>query len=112
MEEELTGLAAHGLLAPRVRAVAQSIATPERWWLPARERPGGLGPADRLHMMEQFFGLQWGHLMFSRLLGVVKAPKPEAIGQRARMAKEAFLTLYSKPISDKRKRGDGGKNSP
>src|SRR5690242_19485751 len=89
-------------------------------WLSQSQRPSGgdcpragdrgpWAPGDRLHMMEQFFGLQWGHLMLSRLLGAVKAPKPEAIGQRARMAKEAFLTLYSKLISDKRTRGDRGK---
>jgi len=67
---------------------------------------GVLGPGDPQHMMEQFFGLLWGDLMLSRLLGAVKVPKPEAIGQRARMATEAFLTLYAKPMSDKRKRGD------
>ena len=75
--------------------------------LVARAQTAGvLGPGDPQHMMEQFFGLLWGDLMLSRLLGAVKVPKPEAIGQRARRATEAFLTLYAKPMSDKRKRGD------
>ena len=75
--------------------------------LVARAQTAGLlGPGDPQHMMEQFFGLLWGDLLLSRLLGAVQVPKPDAIGLRARMATEAFLALYTKPISHKRKRGD------
>lgn len=72
--------------------------------LMARAQAAGvLGPGDPRELMEQFFALLWGDLMLSRLLGAQKVPKPEAIGQRARKATEAFLTLYAKP---KGKRGD------
>jgi AcrR family transcriptional regulator len=72
--------------------------------LMARAQAAGvLGPGDPQEMMEQFFALLWGDLMLSRLLGAQKVPKPEAIGQRARKATAAFLTLYAKP---KGKRGD------
>lgn len=76
--------------------------------LVARAQTAGvLGPGDPQHMMEQFFGLLWGDLMLSRLLGAQKVPKPEAIGRKARKATEAFLRLHAKPICDKGKRGDG-----
>jgi AcrR family transcriptional regulator len=71
--------------------------------LVARAQTAGvLGPGDPQDMMEQFFGLLWGDLMLSRLLGAHKVPKPEAIGQRARKATEAFLELYAKPMGNKR----------
>jgi hypothetical protein len=51
-------------------------------------------------MIEQFFGLLWGDLLFSRLLGAAGAPKPAEIDQRARNATQAFLALYANPVSD------------
>jgi hypothetical protein len=118
LEEELIGLAAHGLLVPRPRDVAQTLNTSrlvnrnDLAELVARAQTAGVLGAGGPHMMEQFFGLLWGEFMLSRLLGAVKVPKPEAIGQRARMVAEALLTLYAKPISDQREQSDGGREKP
>jgi AcrR family transcriptional regulator len=59
------------------------------------QEAGSLGPGDPPRMMEQFFGLLWGDLMMSRLLGVVPSPAPAEIQRRARDAAEAFLKLYA-----------------
>jgi hypothetical protein len=53
-------------------------------------------------MMEQFFALLWGDLMFGRLLGVAASPKSAEIDRRAHAATEAFLKLYANPIPARR----------
>jgi AcrR family transcriptional regulator len=55
---------------------------------------GILDAGDPPEMMEQFFGLLWGDLMLSRLLGVAAA-KPAEINRRAQAATDAFLKLYA-----------------
>jgi AcrR family transcriptional regulator len=67
---------------------------------------GILDQGDPQTMMEQFFGLLWGDLMLSRLLGTVNVPKPAEISHRAREATNLFLRLYAKPVHDARKQGD------
>lgn len=62
---------------------------------------GILAEGDPREMMEQFFGLLWGDLMLSRLLGAA-VPKPAEIAKRARAATEAFLRLYANPAADAR----------
>jgi AcrR family transcriptional regulator len=66
--------------------------------LASAQSAGVLGQGDSQHMMEQFFGLLWGDLMLSRLLGAVNAPKSAEIDRRARVATDSFLKLYAKPI--------------
>lgn len=61
-----------------------------------------LGDGDPQEMMEQFFGLLWGDLMLSRLLGVAALPKPAEIDRRAHAATEAFLKIYANPTTDRR----------
>lgn len=48
-------------------------------------------PAD---LVEQFFGLLWGDLMMSLLLGVADRPKPREITARAQGAASAFVRLH------------------
>lgn len=73
----------------------------------ARAQAAGLlNQDDPQQMMEQFFGLLWGDLLLNRLLGAVEVPKPAEIDQRAQVATRSFLTLYTKPVQHKRKRGD------
>jgi AcrR family transcriptional regulator len=56
-----------------------------------------LGRGDPEHMMEEFFGLLWGDLMLSRLLGAVSVPKSAEIYRRARVATASFLSLHAQP---------------
>jgi AcrR family transcriptional regulator len=62
-----------------------------------------LGQGDPQHMMEQFFGLLWGDLMLSRLLGAASVPKQGEIIGRARVATESFLSLHAEPKHCSRK---------
>jgi AcrR family transcriptional regulator len=59
------------------------------------QRVGILGDGDPQEMMEQFFGLLWGDLMLTRLLGLAGVPKPAEIEQRAGAAAAAFLKLHA-----------------
>jgi AcrR family transcriptional regulator len=52
-----------------------------------------LGPGDPSRIMEQFFGLLWGDLLLSRLLGA-SAPTAVEIAQRAAAATTALMKLY------------------
>jgi AcrR family transcriptional regulator len=63
---------------------------------------GILDHGDPEEMMEQFFGLLWGDLMVSRLLGVATPPKPAEIDRRAHAATEAFLKIYGNPTAEAR----------
>jgi AcrR family transcriptional regulator len=60
-------------------------------------RSAGLLDGQSGQMAEQFFGLLWGNLMVSLLLGVADRPSPREITSRARDATAAFLRLYLKP---------------
>jgi AcrR family transcriptional regulator len=55
---------------------------------------GVLGSGDAAQMMEQFFALLWGDLLFSRLLGAVNSPTPDEIKRRSGDAAAAFLMLH------------------
>jgi hypothetical protein len=74
--------------------------------LAGAQAAGVLGPGHPQQMMEQFFGLLWGDLMLSRLLGAVSVPRPEEIDRRARVATESFLKIHAKPTHAGRKRDD------
>lgn len=63
---------------------------------------GVLERGDPASMMEQFFALLWGDLIFGRLLGAITTPKPVEIEQRARAATEIFLKLYAGPMTKHR----------
>lgn len=66
----------------------------------ARAQAAGiLGQGSPQKMMEQFFGLLWGDLMMSRLLGVGAPPEAADIEERARAAAEAFLRIYFNPAA-------------
>jgi AcrR family transcriptional regulator len=60
-------------------------------------RSAGLLDGQPGQMAEQFFGLLWGNLMVSLLLGVADRPSPREITSRARDATAAFLRLCLKP---------------
>jgi len=66
------------------------------------QQQGVLGRGDPQAMMEQYFGLLWGDLLFSRLLGAVNVPKSGEISRRARQATDAFLRLHSKVTPDRK----------
>jgi len=51
-------------------------------------------PAD---LADEFYGLLWGDLMISLLLGVAQRPNARAIEARAHDATEAFLRLHPMP---------------
>jgi AcrR family transcriptional regulator len=69
----------------------------------ARAQAAGiLGQGSPQTMMEQFFGILWGDLMMSRLLGVAAPPKAADIEERAGGATEAFLRIYANPSTDSR----------
>jgi AcrR family transcriptional regulator len=57
-------------------------------------RSAGLLDAPPSEMAEQFYGLLWGNLMVSLLLGVAERPSPREVTRRARRATVAFLRLY------------------
>ncbi|MGE5157186.1 MAG: TetR/AcrR family transcriptional regulator [Gemmatimonas sp.] len=59
-------------------------------------RSAGLLDGKPDEMAEQFFGLLWGNLMVSLLLGVAARPSPQEATRRARDATAAFLRLYLK----------------
>lgn len=48
-------------------------------------------------LVEQFYGLLWGDLMISLLLGVIEHPSPREITKRAHSAAMAFLMLHPTP---------------
>jgi AcrR family transcriptional regulator len=54
-----------------------------------------LGPGRAEDMMEEFFALLWGDLMFMRLIGAADVPTPAEIERRARQAAQALLKLYA-----------------
>jgi AcrR family transcriptional regulator len=60
-------------------------------------RSAGFLDGEPSEMAEQFFGLLWGNLMISLLLGVAERPSPHEITRRAREATVAFLRLHLKP---------------
>jgi AcrR family transcriptional regulator len=60
-------------------------------------RSAGLLDGQPAQMAERFFGLLWGDLMVSLLLGVADRPSSREITSRARDATAAFLRLYLKP---------------
>lgn len=60
-------------------------------------RAAGLLDGHPGEMGEQFFGLLWGALMVSLMLGVIDRPSSREIERRARDAAGAFLRLYPEP---------------
>jgi AcrR family transcriptional regulator len=60
----------------------------------AEAEASGLLTGRSVELAEQFYGLLWGHLMVSLLLGVAKRPNPREIAGRARDAAAAFLQLH------------------
>ena len=63
----------------------------------ALAQASGLLAGRPAELAEQFFGLLWGHLMVSLLLGVSERPSPREIAGRARDAAAAFLQLHPLP---------------
>jgi AcrR family transcriptional regulator len=63
----------------------------------AQAKASGLLSGRPAELAERFFGLLWGDLMVSLLLGVTKRPNPREIARRARDAAAAFLKLHPKP---------------
>lgn len=61
-------------------------------------RSAGLLDGEVGEMAEQFYGLLWGSLMVSLLLGVADRPSAREITRRAHDATVAFLRLYLKPL--------------
>jgi AcrR family transcriptional regulator len=59
-----------------------------------RARSAGLLDGEPSEMAERFYGLLWGNLMVSLLLGVADRPSSGEITRRARDATVAFLRLY------------------
>ena len=79
----------------------------------AQAKASGLLQGRPAELGEQFFGLLWGDLMLSLLLGVAERPKPRKIAERARDATAAFLQLHPLPNDDLRPRQpSGGMNDP
>jgi AcrR family transcriptional regulator len=60
-------------------------------------RAAGLLDGEPSEMAEQFFGLLWGNLMVSLLLGVADRPSQQVVARRAHDATAAFLRLHLKP---------------
>ena len=60
-------------------------------------RSAGLLDGRPSEMAEQFYGLLWGNLMVSLLLGVADRPSPHEITRRARNATAAFLRANLMP---------------
>jgi len=60
-------------------------------------RSAGLLDGEVGEMAEQFYGLLWGSLLVSLLLGVADRPSAREITRRAHDATVAFLRLYLKP---------------
>lgn len=60
-------------------------------------RAAGLLDGEPSEMAEQFFGLLWGNLMVSLLLGIADRPSPQEITRRADDATAAFLRLHLTP---------------
>lgn len=60
-------------------------------------RSAGLLDGQSSDLAEHFYGLLWGNLMVSLLLGVAVRPPSREIIRRARDATVAFLRLYLKP---------------
>ncbi|HEY0802952.1 MAG TPA: TetR/AcrR family transcriptional regulator [Steroidobacteraceae bacterium] len=59
-----------------------------------RAQTSGLLNARPAELAEQFWGLLWGNLMVSLLLGVAERPNSRDIAARARDATAAFLQLH------------------
>jgi AcrR family transcriptional regulator len=68
-------------------------------------RSAGLVDGEPSKMAEQFYGLLWGNLMLSLLLGVTERPSPAEMTDRARDATDAFLQLYPGPSDPGRSAG-------
>lgn len=62
-----------------------------------RARSAGLLGGEPAEMATQFFGLLWGNLMLSLLLGTATRPNQVEIDRRAEAATAAFLRLYPEP---------------
>jgi transcriptional repressor AefR-like protein len=58
------------------------------------QQAGLLGRGEPPQMMEHFFALLWGDLLFSRLLGVASVPTHTEIDRRAGEATTTFLRSY------------------
>jgi hypothetical protein len=54
-----------------------------------------LRPGNAEDMMEEFFALLWGDLLFMRLIGAADAPKAAEIARRAARATQALLNLHA-----------------
>jgi AcrR family transcriptional regulator len=65
---------------------------------------GLVGPGDPAVMAAQFFALLWGDLQMRLVLGVVGAPSPAEIEERARAAAAALLALHPPPAARPRRR--------
>jgi len=63
----------------------------------AEAEASGLLTGRSAKLAEQFYGLVWGHLMVSLLLGVTERPNPREIAARARDAAAALLQLHPLP---------------
>jgi AcrR family transcriptional regulator len=66
------------------------------------QQAGLLGRGEPREMMEQFFALLWGDLLFSRLLGAGRPPTRAEIDRRAVAATATFLRLYANVGTDPR----------
>jgi len=58
------------------------------------QQAGLLGRGEPPQMMEHFFALLWGDLLFSRLLGLASDPAHTEIDRRAGEATTTFLRSY------------------
>jgi AcrR family transcriptional regulator len=56
-----------------------------------RARAAGLVSGEPVELSGQFFGLLWGNLLLSLLLGIAERPPPRELERRAEAASEAFL---------------------
>jgi hypothetical protein len=63
----------------------------------AQAQASGVLTGHPAELARQFFGLLWGDLQVSLLLGVVERPDPREIARRARDAAAAFLKLHPLP---------------
>jgi AcrR family transcriptional regulator len=66
------------------------------------QQAGILGCGEPQQMMEHFFALLWGDLLFSQLLGAARAPTRAEIDRRAKEATATFLRLFDNVRTDQR----------
>jgi AcrR family transcriptional regulator len=101
---------AEAVNAPEVARALESIGRETRRAalrnIMARAQASGLLKGGPAALAEQFFGLLWGDLMVSLLLGLAERPNPGDIARRARDAVAAFLQLHLLPDEAARPRAN------